>query len=146
MVKATAFTHQQRSQAEDFKSVIAEHAVTENHTPNWDKAKKIEQVSDWRMSSIEEAITIRSTPHNFNPPQGERHILRHVLDSLHSPHPMATEDEDDVAEGVRVAPVTYFQTGCHTLSSSSLILVMTTAELVEIVNVTFNWTCQTYTI
>ena len=46
ITKARTFTRQQRksSLAEDFKSMIAEHATTENHTLDWDNAKKLEQV------------------------------------------------------------------------------------------------------
>ena len=32
-----------------FKSTIAEHTAMENHTFEWDNAKKIEQVPGWRM-------------------------------------------------------------------------------------------------
>ena len=70
VTKARAFTSQERkgSQAEEYKSAVAEHAAIENHTLDWDNTKKLEQVPDWRMRGIKEAIIIRSTPNNFNRP------------------------------------------------------------------------------
>ena len=51
MTKARAFTRQQRksTQVENFKVVIVEYFTTENHTLDWENARKIEQVPDWRI-------------------------------------------------------------------------------------------------
>ena len=48
VTKVTAFTCQKRksSQAEEYKSAIAEHATIENHMFDWDNSKKLEQVQD----------------------------------------------------------------------------------------------------
>ena len=58
VTKARAFTHQQRksSQAEEYKSAIAEHAAIENHMLDWDRANKLEQVPDWRMKGINKPL------------------------------------------------------------------------------------------
>ena len=76
------FTRLQRkeSTSADFKSAIAEHATTNNHVI--DNAKSLEQVDDWKLRGIKEAIHIRSNPVNMNRPQGERHLLSNVWDSL----------------------------------------------------------------
>ena len=96
VTKAGAFTHQQskRFQVVDFKSTIVVHATSENHTLDWDNAKKLEQVPDWRMRGIKEVISTRSTPHNFNHTQRERHILPRVgLSPVSLPSPVSDNRE-----------------------------------------------------
>ena len=85
------FTRGQRkaTQSKDFKSAITEHVAMDNHQMNWDKVKCVEQVNDWHMRGIKEAIHIRNTNPNMNRPQGERHILPHVWDELLVQHPGA---------------------------------------------------------
>ena len=87
VTKARDFIHQQKksSQAKEFKSAIAEHATIENHSLDWDNAKKLGYVPDWRMRGVMKAITIRSTHHNFNHPQVEISLIPHVWDSLLPP-------------------------------------------------------------
>ena len=94
ITKARAFTlqHRKSSQTEGYKSAIAEHATIENHMLNWDNVTKLEQVPDWRMRGIKDALAIRSTPHKFNHSQRERHIFPHVWDPLLSSCPGPDSD------------------------------------------------------
>mgnify|MGYP001548989041 CR=1 FL=1 len=84
LTESKTYTRQQRKSSNpfDFKSAISEHACTHNHVIDWDNASCVEQVSDWKLRGIKEAIHIRSTTPNMNRPQGERHLLPHVWDSL----------------------------------------------------------------
>ena len=78
------FTRQQRkdSSTAEFKSALAEHAVTMNHVIDWEGVKTLERVPDWHMRGIKEAIKIRQTPNNMNRPQGERYLLPNVWNTL----------------------------------------------------------------
>ena len=52
---------------------------------------------------IKEAIAIRSTSHNFNHPQGKKHVFPHVWNSRQSSSPacpLTTVDERELTEGV----------------------------------------------
>jgi hypothetical protein len=82
-----SFTRQQRkdSNTTDYKSALAEHTATTNHVIDWDGVKTLERVPDWHMRGIKEAIYIRQNPNNLNRPQGERHLLPNVWNSLLSP-------------------------------------------------------------
>ena len=84
LCNTTSYTRQMRknSTTSDFKSAIAEHAVTNNHVIDWDGIKSLDNVQDWKMRGIKEAIHIRSHPNNMNRPQGERFILSHIWDTL----------------------------------------------------------------
>ena len=79
-----AFTRQQRKESTSscYKSAIAEHAARNNHIIDWDGMKCIEQVTDYKMRGIKEAMHIRSNPNNINRPQGERHYLPSVWETL----------------------------------------------------------------
>ena len=58
------------------------YGTIENHSLDWDNAKKLEQVPDWRMRWINKGSHHhQSTPHNFNHLPWERHILPNVWDS-----------------------------------------------------------------
>ena len=82
-IEATNFTRQRKSSIpNDFKSAITEHAASENHLIDWENTRCIEQVVDWKLRGIKEAIHIRSNPNNMNRPQGERYQLSHVWDTL----------------------------------------------------------------
>ena len=83
------FTRSQRisSLSEDYKSAVAEHAATKNHSLDWDNIKSLGQEPNWRLRGIKEAMEIRSNPCNMNRPQGERHQLPHIWNTLLIPDP-----------------------------------------------------------
>ena len=87
-MQGRVYTRKKRKEStdQDFKSALAEHAATSNHIIDWDNVKVIEQETDWRLRGIKEAIHIRANPSSLNRPQGERHDLPNVWDSLLSQH------------------------------------------------------------
>ena len=57
--------------------------------------RKSSRLADWRMRGLKKANTIRRTPHYFNHPQGEIHIL--PLSSHNTmPGPLAIDDQQEV--------------------------------------------------
>lgn len=79
-----SFTRQQKkkSKTTDYSSAMAEHAARNNHIIDWENIKVLDREADYDLRGIKEAIHIRQTPKNMNRPQGERHILPHIWDSL----------------------------------------------------------------
>ena len=65
----------------DYKSTLTEHVATTNYVIDWDNVKVIEQEQKLRLQGINEAIYICANP-QFNMPQGERHVLADVWESL----------------------------------------------------------------
>ena len=48
------FTRSQRvsSLSEEYKSAVAEHAATHNHSLNWENIKSLGQETEWRLRGI----------------------------------------------------------------------------------------------
>ncbi len=65
------------------KSAITDHAVDNNHTPNWDNASILAREADLGRRQIREAIWIRRTP-NINRDEGA-FKLSHTYDDLIRP-------------------------------------------------------------
>ena len=89
---------------------IEEHAAIENHTLDWDTAKKIEQVPACKMRGIKEVISIRSTltTSTILRMKDISFLMCGTLSSHSAPlHPPATEDKEEWPGG---GPVTYFLT------------------------------------
>ena len=104
----------------DYKSALAAHAATSNHIIDWDNVKELEQEQDWKLRGIKEAIQIRANPQSLNRPQGERHILPNVWDSLLQQHqePLHRQPPQDQGRGRGPRGPTNWREGQATTTSS----------------------------
>ena len=84
ITQGVAYTSNKRKESTDtdYKSALAEHVATLNHVTGWDDATVIEQVQNWKLLGIKEAIHIRTDLQSLNRPQGEKHVVPDVWDSL----------------------------------------------------------------
>ena len=81
---AKHFTRRRKDSEKEiwYSSAIAQHVAQTNHTIDWEDVAAIEQVPGWQMRGIKEAIHIRNTPENMNRPQGERHLLPTIWNTI----------------------------------------------------------------
>ena len=68
------------------KSAITDYMTQQNHIVDWEGAKFVDRVSDWRTRGIKEAIWIRKTKDSMNRDEG-RYLHSLIYNDLLKGHP-----------------------------------------------------------